>query len=42
VARLIEEHGDAKMPGLLATLTGCPKAQSTNIYDRCKAVYGRP
>jgi hypothetical protein len=41
VARLIERYGDAKMPGLLATLTGCPKARAANIYDKCKAVYER-
>jgi hypothetical protein len=40
VATLIEGHGaDAKMPDLLAMLANCPKAQSTNIYDRCKARY---
>jgi hypothetical protein len=43
VSRLIERHGgDARMPDLLETLTGCPKARSTNIHDRCKAVYERP
>jgi hypothetical protein len=26
-------------PLLLAEITNCPKAQSTNIYDRCKAKY---
>jgi hypothetical protein len=31
VARLIEEHGDAKLT--------CPKARSASIQDRCKAVY---
>jgi hypothetical protein len=42
VARLIEKRGDAKLPGLLATLTDCPKALSVSVYERCKAVYERP
>jgi hypothetical protein len=39
VARLMEKHGDAKILYLLAELTNCPKTQSANIYDRCKARY---
>jgi hypothetical protein len=39
VARLIAKHGDAKILYLLAELTNCPKVQSANIYDRCKARY---
>ena len=39
VARLIEEHGDAKMTELLVTLADCPKARSARIYERCRAVY---
>jgi hypothetical protein len=39
VARLIEEHGDAKLTDLLVTLADCPKARSTSVYERCKAVY---
>jgi hypothetical protein len=39
VERLMAKHGDAKILYLLAELTSCPKAQSTNIYDRCKARY---
>ncbi len=39
VRRLIAKHGDAKIFYLLDTLANCPKAQSTNIYDRCKAKY---
>jgi hypothetical protein len=39
VARLIAKHGDAKILFLLSTLANCPKTQSTNIYDRCKARY---
>ncbi len=41
VARLIEEHGDGKLTELLVTLANCPKARSTSIHDRCKAVYDR-
>jgi hypothetical protein len=39
VDRLIAKHGDAKILYLLAELTNCPKVQSANIYDRCKARY---
>jgi len=41
VAKLIEEHGDAKLTDLLVTLAACPKARSMSIHDRCKAVYGQ-
>jgi hypothetical protein len=41
VERLMSEHGDAKLLYLLDTLTNCPKMQSVNIYDRCKARFGR-
>ena len=41
VAKLMEEHGDAKLTDLLRTLANCPKAQSASIHDRCKAVYGQ-
>ena len=41
VARLMERHGDAKMTDLLQTLANCPKARSTNIRDRCRAVFAR-
>ena len=41
VARLMEQHGDAKLTDLLQTLANCPKMQSANIYDRCKARYER-
>jgi hypothetical protein len=37
--RLMAKHGDAKILYLLAELTSCPKTQSANIYDRCKARY---
>ena len=39
VQRLMAKHGDAKILYLLAELTSCPKTQSANIYDRCKARY---
>jgi hypothetical protein len=39
VAKLIEEHGDAKLTDLLVTLADCQKARSASVHDRCKAVY---
>jgi hypothetical protein len=33
------KHGNAKILYLLGELTKCPKVQSTDIYDRCKARY---
>ena len=39
VARLLEEHGDAKLTELLVTHAQCPKAKSASMYDRCNAVY---
>jgi hypothetical protein len=39
VAKLIEEHGDAKLTDLLITLADCQRARSASVYDRCKAVY---
>lgn len=39
VARLIEEHGDAKLTELPVTLANCPKTRSLSVYDRCKASY---
>jgi hypothetical protein len=36
------QHGDVKMPDLLQTLAPMPKTRSTNIHDKCKAVYGQP
>ena len=41
VARLMEQHGDAKLTDLLQTLANCPKARSASIHDRCKAVFGQ-
>ena len=37
VAQLMESHGDAKLPDLLATLANCEKARSVSIHDRCQA-----
>ena len=39
VARLLEEHGDAKLTDLFQTLANCAEARSTSIDDRCKAVF---
>ena len=36
VARLREQHGDAKLTDLLQTLADCPKARSKS---NCKAVF---
>jgi hypothetical protein len=33
VARLVEEHGDAKLTELLVTLANCPRSHSLSIYD---------
>jgi hypothetical protein len=33
------KYGDERILFLLSTLTNCPKAQSVNIDDRCKARY---
>jgi len=41
VAKLMEQHGDAKLTDLLHALAGCPKAHSVSVHDRCKAVYGQ-
>jgi hypothetical protein len=40
-AKLMAEHGDAKLTDLLHTLADCPKARSASVHDRCKAVYGQ-
>jgi hypothetical protein len=41
VARLIEQHGDAKLTDLLMTLADCQKARSASIHAGCQAVYGQ-
>jgi hypothetical protein len=39
VAKLMAEHGDAKLTDLLVTLVDCQRARSASVHDRCKAVY---
>jgi hypothetical protein len=39
VAKLMQQHNDAKLTDLLQTLADCRKARSASIHDRCKAVY---
>jgi hypothetical protein len=39
VKRLMAKHGEAKILYLLSTLTNCPKTESADNYDRCKARY---
>ena len=34
VARLMEQHGDAKLTDLLQTLANCPKARPVSVHDR--------
>ena len=41
IAKLMEKHGDAKLPELLYVLASCPKAKAASLYGRCKAVYGK-
>ena len=41
-SRGIKHGADVRMPDLLETLTGCPKAGSASFYDRCKAIYEKP
>jgi hypothetical protein len=41
VAKLMEQHGDARLPDLLYVLADCPKAKAASVYDPCKAVYGK-
>jgi hypothetical protein len=40
VARLMEQHGDAKLPELRHILANCPKARSFSVHDQCKVRYG--
>lgn len=39
VARLMAEHGDARLANLLLDLAQCQKARSLGVHNRCKAVY---
>ena len=41
VAKLFEQHGNAKLTDLLVTLADCRKAHTASVHDRCKAVYGQ-
>jgi hypothetical protein len=41
VAKLMEQHGDAKLPELLCVRADCPKAKAASVYDGCKAVVNR-
>jgi hypothetical protein len=38
-ARLLEQHGDAKLTDLLQALANGPKARSASIHDQCRAVF---
>jgi hypothetical protein len=38
VAKLMEQHGDAKLTDLLVTLAACPKARSMSIQGGLRAV----
>ena len=37
MAKLMGQHGDAKLTDLLQDLANCQKARSASIHDRCKA-----
>jgi hypothetical protein len=39
VARLLANYGDEKILFVLPALANCPKTESADIYDRCKARY---
>jgi hypothetical protein len=40
VKRLIAKHGDAKLPDLRRFLSNdCPKHQSTDVTNRCQALF---
>jgi hypothetical protein len=43
VARLQAKHGDAKLPDLRRFLSNdCPKHQSTDVANRCQALFDPP
>jgi hypothetical protein len=42
VAKLMELHGDMKLPELRHLLADCPKARSFSVHDQCKARYQDP
>ena len=40
VARLIEQHGDMRLPELRYILAGdCPQAEAVSISERCSVYY---
>jgi hypothetical protein len=39
VQRLMEKYGDARILYVLPKIANCPKTQSVDIYDLCKARY---
>jgi hypothetical protein len=41
IAKLMQQHGDARLPELLYVLADCPKARAFRLHDRCKVVYGK-
>ena len=41
VARLMEQHGDAKLTDLASDARQLPEG-ALSIHDRCKAVFGQP
>jgi hypothetical protein len=41
VAKLVEQHGDAKLPDLLEALADCPKVRSASTHDRCAVRFER-
>jgi len=42
VAKLVDEHGNAKLTHLLLALAARQKARSASIHHRCRAVYRQP
>jgi hypothetical protein len=41
VAKLIEQHGDMRLPDLLTVLAAdCPKANTASFRERCRVRYG--
>ena len=40
IAKLMEKHGDMKLPELRHVLANCQKAKSFSIRDQCKVRYG--
>jgi hypothetical protein len=40
VAKLMQQHGDRKLPSPCTCSQFARKARSVSVFDRCKAVYG--